>query len=505
MIRPTVMEGRMSVTRKGLSVIDFFLAALVGFFGIAIALMTLERGPWMDEFVTVGWTTPDTSPREFLRLMTAHDIHPILHYGLIYLAQHAGVTDIVLLRSLNILGLPLVLFALVYGLRQQAVNLSQTLVVWMLFTSSPIFLGYFAELRCYFLLYAASIATSVIWYVLMQHIDANRHLSWSVIATWGACLLIFTNLHYFGTMLGGMLTAALLMKLVIRRLWFQALVIGGVSLAAAAPALVLGAFEVYSTPRGLMSWIRTTPITSVRFSVGMVRHAAANNLAAVAGAVVTCLLILKDRSKWIEIRTPLMLLGMIALFFGALSLADAITPLVAYRYLIAGAGAVTFAVAVLAAGSGAPVWLPAAVGVIALFLQANTLYSNFGIDDGGWLPSARALAQLKSECAMTKIFAYPAYNHTNGLNDIAIGLKINPVSYGYYAKNFGFSYEDLRPGSVIAASGPCPSVIWIERLWRGVAANPNADAQQVLQEFQISKIGVAELKRYGSGVLIVVR
>src|SRR5262249_46790492 len=110
---------------------------------------------------------------------------------------------------------------------------------------------------------------------------ANRHLSWSMIATWGACLLIFTNLHYFGTMLGGMLTASLLIKLALRRLWSQALVIAGISLAAAAPALVLGAFEAYSTPRGLMSWIRTTPIISVRFSLGMVRHAAANNLAVI--------------------------------------------------------------------------------------------------------------------------------------------------------------------------------------------------------------------------------
>jgi hypothetical protein len=114
---------------------------------------------------------------------------------------------------------------------------------------------------------------------------------------------------------------------------------------------------------------------------------------------------------------------------------------------------------------------------------------------------------LNSECPTTKIFAYPAYNHTNGLNDISIGLKINPISYGYYAKKFQFSYEDLRPGATVVASGPCPSVIWIEHLWVFFTTHPNADAEQVLNEFQISKIGVAEMKRYGenSGVVIVVR
>jgi uncharacterized membrane protein len=254
-----------------------------------------------------------------------------------------------------------------------------------------------------------------------------------------------------------------------------------------------------------MSWIKTSPIESIEMSVRMVEGAAAKNLAAVACAVVTCLFILEDWRKWLELRTPVILLGVIALFLGALVLANAITPLIWDRYLIAGAGAVTFAVAILAASSGAPVWLPAAASAIALLLQAQTLRSNLGIDERGWLLSARAVAQLNSECPTTKIFAYPAYNHTTGLNDISIGLKINPISYGYYAKKFRFSYEDLRPGATIAASGPCPSVIWIEQVSPFFAANPNVDTEQVLNEFQISKIGVAEMKRYGLGFVIVVR
>jgi hypothetical protein len=95
------------------------------------------------------------------------------------------------------------------------------------------------------------------------------------------------------------------------------------------------------------------------------------------------------------------------------------------------------------------------------------LYAQISVlTNAGWLLSASAVAQLNSECPTTKIFAYPAYNHTSGLNDndISIGLKINPISYGYYAKKFQFSYEDLRPGATIAASGPCPSVIWIEHV-----------------------------------------
>ena len=496
-------KSRILITRKTLNVLGCSLAALVGLFGIAIALMTLRRGVWIDEFFKIAWTTPGTSPREFLHLMITHDIHPILHYGMVYLLQAIGVTDIALLRSINLLGLPLVIFAVAYGMRHKLINLSQALIVWVLFASSPIFFEYVAELRCYFLLYSASIATAILWYVLMRHIEARQNTSATAISIWGAYLAIFVNLHYFATLLGGMLTAVLLTRLAIRSLWSQVLIIAGVSLAAAAPALVLGALQVFSSPKS-PSWIVTSPIESIKLSVWMVKVAAAWNVAAVAGAVVTCLFVLEDRRKRVELRTAVILLGVVASFLGALVLANAITPLIVNRYLIAGAGAVTFAVAILAASSGTPVWLPAAASAVALLLQAQTI-RHLGMDERGWLPSARAVAQLNSECPTTKIFAYPRPYFRNGLKDIDIRLKLNQVSYGYYAKMFQFSYEDLWNGATVVASGPCPSVIWIEHVFHTFAANPNANTEQVLNEFQISKIGVAELKRYGSGVLIIVR
>jgi hypothetical protein len=497
-------KSRILITRKTLNVLGCSLAALVGLFGIAIALMTLRCGVWYDEFFPIAWTAPGTSPREFLHLMITREYHPILHYGMVYLLQAIGVTDIALLRSINLLGLPLVIFAVAYGMRHKLINLSQALIVWVLFASSPIFFEYVAELRCYFLLYSASIATAILWYVLMRHIEARQNTSATAISIWGAYLAIFVNLHYFATLLGGMLTAVLLTRLAIRSLWSQVLIIAGVSLAAAAPALVLGALQVFSSPKSPPSWIVTSPIESIKLSVWMVKVAAAWNVAAVAGAVVTCLFVLEDRRKRVELRTAVILLGVVASFLGALVLANAITPLIVNRYLIAGAGAVTFAVAILAASSGTPVWLPAAASAVALLLQAQTI-RHLGMDERGWLPSARAVAQLNSECPTTKIFAYPRHDFRNGLKDIDIRLKFNQVSYGYYAKMFQFSYEDLWNGATVVASGPCPSVIWIEHVFHTFAANPNANTEQVLNEFQISKIGVAELKRYGSGVLIIVR
>ncbi len=504
-LRRVVAKFRLPATQWTSSAVNISLAALVGFFGIAIALMTLRRGIWADEFITIAWTSPGTSPREFLRLMINRDFHPILYYGLVYVLQTAGETDVARLRSVNLLGLPLVISAMAYGIRQKTINLTQALIVLVLFASSPIFFEHFAELRCYFLLYAASIASSVLWYVLMRQIDTGGKIPGTMILVWAACLAIFVNLHYFATIFGGMLTAALLARLAVRRKWSQALAVGGAGLAAAAPALILGALQVFSTRIGMMSWIRTGLIESIELSLRMIENASAWNLAVVAGAVVTCLFALENRRKWVEIRTATILLGIVVLFLGILVILNAITPLMVDRYLIASAGAVTFSLAILTASSGAPIWMPGVACAIALLLQAQIFRSNLIFDaTRGWLSSAKAVAQLKSECPTTRVFT-PIYRHLIGRSDdIAVARKINSVSYGYYAKKFLFSYEDLLPGTTIGPTGSCPSIIWIEHAWRVFELTPNATAEEVLNQFSISKIGRAEWKRYGSGIVMVI-
>ena len=60
-----VKENGMPVTRKALSIVNFSLAAVIGLFGLAIAVLNLNRGIWIDEFITLAWTSPANSLREF--------------------------------------------------------------------------------------------------------------------------------------------------------------------------------------------------------------------------------------------------------------------------------------------------------------------------------------------------------------------------------------------------------------------------------------------------------
>jgi hypothetical protein len=86
----------------------------------------------------------------------------------------------------------------------------------------------------------------------MRKIEEGRRLSGKVIALWGACLAVFVNLHYFGTIFGGLLTLTLLIGLAVRRLWLPMGATASVSMLAAAWRCFSEGFR-FSTPKGLMS------------------------------------------------------------------------------------------------------------------------------------------------------------------------------------------------------------------------------------------------------------
>jgi hypothetical protein len=505
----------MAVAPKTLRVIESSLGVTVCAIGIVIALTTLNRGAWYDEFITVAWTLQGTSVHDFLALMIALEPHPILHYGLIYLGQTFGLSDIPLLRSLNIFGVILVFCIIAYVYRLKAISSSQAVILLALFTSSSIFTEYLAELRGYFLLYSASISVGLLWCVLMQLIETGSSPPRSMIAIWGLCLAIYVNLHYFATILGGLLTITLLFSLAVRRFLRPMFALASVSVIAASPAIILWTLQVFSTPAGQMSdwifnrarsWIETDFRGSIITIFRMARWAVADNFVVAASAVTACLLLLENGKKWHEAKNVMILFAVITFFLSGLVALNAVIPCIIDRYLIAAAGAVTVAVGLLAASPGTPAWVPTTACMVALVLQAHTFSATWRSEQG-WDTSAKAVAEFKAQCPTTRILV-PAYNHMKALrtDDISLGLRVNTVSYGYYAKKLHFSYEDLLPGAIVAAGDSCPSIVWIEQIsffWRFFRTTPPLDF--LLNELQIQVSGEVQSTEYGSGLLLIVR
>ena len=107
---------------------ELALAGLTLAAGLAIAFSTLSRGVWLDEFFTYHITAYGVTSGQFLAAM-AREPAPLLHNGLVFLAQAGGLTTFVGLRALNILGVALVFVALWFAVRREAINLSSACIV----------------------------------------------------------------------------------------------------------------------------------------------------------------------------------------------------------------------------------------------------------------------------------------------------------------------------------------------------------------------------------------
>ena len=302
-------------------------------------------------------------------------------------------------------------------------------------------------------------------------------------------------------MFGGILTAALLIKLAIRRLWSQALVVAGISFAAAAPALALATVQIHSMPENFALWITTTPITSVRYSLGMVRHAASNNLAAIASAVVVTFLFLKDGRKSSDLRIAIYVAWHGWTVSWGLLLANAMRPLIIYRYLIAAAGAVTFAVAILASACGSSVWVPASVSVVALFATSSRSILNsrhttirLASHSAGYSAVEIRMRHDQNFCLSFDVASRRrACSSVKKL--IPLFMVITQRSLDFHMKTCGRALPLRYPARARASFG----------LKHLLGSGANTEVEQVLHEFRISKIEEAELKRYNSGALIIVR
>lgn len=468
------------------------LAALAFVFGMVIALGNLNSGPWMDEFNTLVTTLRGHSPGVFFEHVVRGQ-HPLGYEGIVYLVQAAGVTDIAGVRMINVLGLPLVFGAVWISWRRGALTTAQAAVVIALYASSGNLISYFASVRPYFLMFSASIAAVLIWRLMLRARAGDLPLG-----LWGGALAVFVNAHYYATIFGGLLTLALLIDRARRREWRPATLIALVSLAAAAPALILGVLQYsYTSGGGVLYYYPA----GIGYALSAISAAL---VTATAGNIVLCVFALSAclRKEAREAAPDIVLLTAVTVgYFALLICAHLYKPMIYDRYLIAAAGAVLVAAAVLATGSAAPKFSAAAICAFALVVETATLVTPAG--QFNWNASAEQVASIVKNCPSATVYGVPYARVNNG----AIWTTpLNPTesearSYGYrfYARRLGFSVTgDLAPGDTIAAPGVCPAIVWIEHFWP-----PETTAAELLANLKLSAPADAYFAQVGSGVLLI--
>jgi hypothetical protein len=346
-------------------------------------------------------------------------------------------------------------------------------------------------------MFSASIAAVLIWR-LMLRAEPRR----APLALWGGALAVLVNVHYFGTIFGGLLTLALLIDRVACKHYRDALEIAGASLLAASPALILGALQFSYTSTGGVLYYYPAGLDYALLSFREASWAAvAANFVAIACALIAMIAALRRRTLLSDYRDLLALTGVGIAFFLLLLALHQFKPMIYDRYLIAASGALLVGVAVLGAGPAAPRYAPFAIILFALFVQANFLATRQSAFN--WSASAEQVARIVKNCPSATVYGVPYARVNNG----AIWTTpLNPTesearSYGYryYARQLGFSVTaDLAPGDVIAAPGACPAVVWIEHFWPA-----EQGAAELLAKLQLTAPEDAYFGQVGSGVLLI--
>lgn len=465
-------------------------SGLVLVIGLWIALARMNAGPWQDEFNTI------VTARGGLSTFIEHALrgqHPLLYEGLVFLAQSAGITGIVGIRAINLLGVPLALAALWIAQRRGVLTAAQAAIVLALYGSSITLLFYVPSVRPYFLVFSASIAVTLAWLAMLRGDQRNLWL-------WTGALAIFVNLHYFATIFGGVLTLALLIDRAARRNWVGALKIAAVSAAAAAPALILGVLQMSYTQHGGVLYYFTPGLDYALRTLGEGLYtSASHNPIAIACAAIGLAMLLFTR-RWRTAGKTFALLGVVAAFLLLLLVADLARPILFERYLSAIGGAVAVLIALLATEL-LPAAAAIAIWIAALGLQASAVLGDKGW--WGWAMSAVAIERVVALCPSTQVYAVPYARISNG--PIAT-TALNPTeaearSYGYrfYADRYGFTVTDLAPGDVVAAKAPCPALIWIEHFWPNEPTVP-----ALLANLELTASGRATWTKIGTGAVVTV-
>lgn len=482
--------------------LEIGLTTLVVLIAFVLGAISFTRGVWLDEFFTLMATGPETSFSEFMTFVFGEP-HPILHYALVFLAQKLGLTDVIALRGLNLLGALGAAAALYAALRRKTITTSTACVIITLYASSSIFSTYLAEVRAYFLLFSASLAATLAWKIIFDGAAATSRRDWIL---YFVSLAALANLHYFGTLYGGFLALSLISNAALQRDWRRAAIVALVSAAAAAPAVLTFYIQSQAVLQPTFnSWIYTSFKQGIRFVLDVMGMAIHMNYVVIAAAMVSALFLVESRERLAAARWVFWLTATFVVFVAFISVANLFRSIIWFRYLFAAAGSVVVLAAALATQPFLPRLTVSAICAAAIALQCYGIYRPANTDDG-WRTTARHVASQVAQCPTTKVYAQlwgtdPLYAE--------VVTRWMLFGYNYYAEKYDFVTQTLRVGDTVPSSdGACPSIIWIEHYYYHFYKTPrppNVTADDVLRELQVTVQGEPALQWLGSGAIITVR
>jgi len=483
-----------SLARIDLNRIETVLFGILAVVTLVAFARFITRGTFYDEMFTLAMTAKEVPFSDFLHYLSL-DVHPAGYFLLVYPVEHLGLEALPVLRLLNLIGVPLVIWGLMFAERHAVMTRQQSLVLGALCMSSFVFLSNFGEMRAYFLLACASVSLSAVWLVLARSTESGSALAKGHLAAWAAMVLLISNLQYYGAFLAGVMTLALLIDLARTRSWGGALQLAAVSLAAVAPAGILAVIQMGRQPETF--WISTTTFEAMFLMLDFVRDAIINNLAAFALAFVALAALVERRRLAGADRSAAILLACVAGFFGFVLMLNMAVPMVIARYLTPAIGPLLVAATLLALRPGAVRIAGVAIMGFAILAATQAAVLNKH-DRGGWEASAELVAQKVAACPSTQVYAMW---ELPGLDGELAGAAYKK-GYELMAAKYGLKLNSAPVGGFIPAGEACPNIYWEAHAPN--LAEHNAGPEWALAEGKLTAGGETWVEYTDSGALVYV-
>ena len=477
-------------------------ALLVVAFVAAAWFVSLKRGPWIDELWSLWLTQSELSFGDIMRQRWLADFHPPLFSMLHWLAGPWIGDHLPSHRLINLLPLAWAASFVAVAARRFPHKASLLCVFAITLLSFSGSLRYFAEMRSYFMqmcLLFVLTGAAVVIAELSEDLDWHKDRAFATMLL--ATIVVALNLHYFSSLLAGVLVSTLIVCCWFsgKRRWARALA-SALAFGCLALLAFLWVHLQFLSHESTAFWVDATLAQAIVVIGRSVASAAEANplVLGVAAAVLLASIAVVVRrpvaagSRAIfdadflgrlqltrERRRSIGLLGFsLAVFSVALLLVHLRQPIVFHRYLLSFQVVVVGLVACLAAEAVASrrllLMLVAAVAFVSVAQHGAKAQG-----ERRWDATARFVSDLRATCPSSPVVAARLPGHWQTVNIAAVA----EWGYRWEAQRFGFDVTYVRLGvdPLPIAPGACPTLLWIEHLTWNSRLPRNATPETALR------------------------
>jgi hypothetical protein len=467
----------------------------------ALAACALLGGPMLDDHWTIYLSDMSRGLGRLADDRWIQDIRPPIFDGWATLLAMAGIDSIPLGRLVSALpAVAILIFAVRCFSKRLPGQRAFYTIFLLLMLSTPATARAVAVYRGDFW----QLAAFAIQILLARHIMfAERDYRSKVDANLALIALPATiaamTLDYGGALFGGIIAMASILSAIARgfKRWARSLLIVMAMAVATVIAMIswqaaswTASFDLYQ------NWIEMGYGSAWAILGALLFGTVIQNPVALAGAYL-------GRERWNRGDSGFSILICAALIAAMVAIAQIDTQ----RRLITLSNTADIAVLVTAlmATAGAKIadrkmWMVAISAVAVLSMIVSSTVNGLG---SGWQLGAKRISRIVAACPQTQVFAASGWRLDDGSKSRAAQREEPVFALGYkrLARSYGFTAIIIqRDRPATAAPGPCPVLLWIER----VPPDKQVKAAQVLKAAGLQGLGKARLSliRTESGLIV---